>query len=65
MEIIIRDHGPGLPAEDLASVTERFWRADPTSQSPGTGLGMAIVDRLAEANGGTLGVKSAPGEACK
>ena len=61
VEIIIRDHGPGLPTEDLASVTERFWRADPTSQSPGTGLGMAIVARLAEANGGALSVEAASG----
>lgn len=61
VEIIIRDHGPGLHRDDLASVTERFWRADPTSQSPGTGLGMAIVDRLAQANGGELSVESASG----
>ncbi|PRB72504.1 HAMP domain-containing sensor histidine kinase [Arthrobacter sp. MYb213] len=61
VEIIIRDHGPGLHKQDLASVTERFWRADPASQSPGTGLGMAIVDRLAQANGGKLSVESAPG----
>ncbi|GAA2956520.1 sensor histidine kinase [Glutamicibacter bergerei] len=61
VEIIIRDHGPGLRTKDLALVTERFWRADPTGASPGTGLGMAIVERLAQANGGELIVEAGVG----
>ncbi|WP_404291308.1 ATP-binding protein [Glutamicibacter arilaitensis] len=61
VEITIRDHGPGLGEAQLAQVTERFWRADPNGTTPGTGLGMAIVERLARANGGELRVAAAAG----
>lgn len=50
----ISDDGPGLPADQLAASTTRFWRAPQHSKIPGNGLGMTIVERLAEANGARL-----------
>ncbi|MET3368142.1 UNVERIFIED_CONTAM: signal transduction histidine kinase [Jeotgalibacillus campisalis] len=50
----ISDDGPGLPADQLAASTTRFWRAPQHSTIPGNGLGMTIVERLAEANGAKL-----------
>lgn len=52
--VVISDDGPGLPAEQLAASTTRFWRAPQHSKIPGNGLGMTIVERLAQANGGRL-----------
>ncbi|WP_024819513.1 sensor histidine kinase [Arthrobacter sp. 31Y] len=50
----ISDDGPGLPAEQRAASTTRFWRAPQHGKIPGNGLGMTIVERLAQANGGRL-----------
>jgi signal transduction histidine kinase len=46
------DHGPGLPPDQLALATTRFWRGDNSTR--GTGLGLAIADRVATARGGHL-----------
>jgi signal transduction histidine kinase len=52
--IEVSDDGPGLSAEERAASTTRFWRSPRHRQIRGTGLGMTIVERLAEANGGRL-----------
>lgn len=52
--IEIADDGPGLPAEQRTAALARFWRAPQHRALPGNGLGMAIVQRLAEANGARL-----------
>ncbi|NQD86936.1 HAMP domain-containing histidine kinase [Paenarthrobacter sp. CM16] len=54
----ISDDGPGLPADQLAASTTRFWRAPQHSKIPGNGLGMTIVERLAAANGARLVLES-------
>jgi two-component system OmpR family sensor kinase len=60
----VRDHGPGMSAEDAARAFERFWRSDPsrTRSSGGAGLGLAIVAAIVEAHGGRADVETAPGE---
>jgi two-component system OmpR family sensor kinase len=62
--IEVRDHGPGMSADDAARVFERFWRADPSRArtSGGAGLGLAIVAAITEAHGGRAEVETAPGE---
>ncbi|MBT2515285.1 HAMP domain-containing sensor histidine kinase [Arthrobacter sp. ISL-30] len=52
--IEISDDGPGLSAEERAASTTRFWRSPRHREIRGNGLGMTIVDRLAEANGARL-----------
>ncbi|HKS11539.1 MAG TPA: sensor histidine kinase, partial [Pseudomonas sp.] len=51
----VRDHGPGIPADDLLHLTERFWR---TSQSSGCGLGLAIVQAIVQRCAGSLRFES-------
>ncbi len=55
----VRDHGPGIAAEDPQSVFERFWRSSASRgrDDGGAGLGLAIVAAIAEAHGG--GVEAA------
>lgn len=59
VELHIRDHGPGLTAEQRARAFDRFWRAD--SGPGGTGLGLAIVRRLVAVDGGEVELDEAPG----
>ena len=62
-EIAVKDSGPGIDAEHLAHVFERFYRADASRAraSGGVGLGLAIVAAVAEAHGGTVSASSEPG----
>jgi two-component system, OmpR family, sensor kinase len=57
----VRDRGPGLPAEALPRVFDRFWRADPSRSGDGTGLGLAIVHAVATEHGGRATAANAPG----
>ena len=61
--IDVADTGPGLSAAEQALVFERFWRAEKSRsrQTGGSGLGLTIVRKLAEAHGGTASVTSHPG----
>jgi two-component system OmpR family sensor kinase len=60
----VEDDGPGMSADQAQRVFERFYRADQARNraSGGTGLGLAIVAGLVEAHGGTVSVRTAPGQ---
>ncbi|MFF7995510.1 sensor histidine kinase [Kitasatospora xanthocidica] len=55
--LTVRDHGPGIPAEELPYVFDRFWRSPSSRQLPGSGLGLSIVAQSVREAGGevTLG----------
>lgn len=52
--VAVEDSGPGIPAEDLPLVFDRFFHRQPGGQEPGTGLGLALVSAVASAHGGTV-----------
>jgi two-component system sensor histidine kinase MprB len=56
----VRDHGPGISAEDLPRVFDRFYRAPGARARPGSGLGLAIVRQMAEAHGGAVHAANDP-----
>lgn len=60
--ITVRDDGPGIPAELLPRVFDRFVHGSDTAAqtSSGSGLGLSIVAAIAEAHGGTVTVDSRP-----
>ena len=53
-EVSVRDHGPGVTAEDAPRVFDRFWRSNDARHLPGSGLGLSIVKDVAEAHGGSV-----------
>jgi signal transduction histidine kinase len=59
--LAVADTGPGIAADDLPHLFERFYRADPARGAGGAGLGLAIARQIAEGHGGTLVVDSTPG----
>jgi PAS domain S-box-containing protein len=56
----VSDTGPGVSAEDMPHLFDRFWQARRTGRS-GAGLGLPIVKGIVEAHGGRVWVESAPG----
>jgi two-component system, OmpR family, sensor histidine kinase MprB len=59
--LTVRDHGPGFNEDDLPYVFDRFHRARDARSKPGSGLGLAIVRQAAEAHGGFVEARNAPG----
>ena len=57
----VRDNGPGISAEHLPRVFDRFWQAQ-ASDRRGSGLGLAICKAIVEAHGGRIWVESQPGK---
>jgi two-component system phosphate regulon sensor histidine kinase PhoR len=62
--IEVRDSGPGIAAEHLPRLTERFYRVDRSRsrESGGTGLGLAIVKHVMQRHGGSLSISSELGQ---
>jgi two-component system sensor histidine kinase KdpD len=59
IEIAVRDEGPGIPAEALGRIFDKFYRAhDGDRRRAGTGLGLAIAKGFVEVQGGTLAARN-------
>lgn len=59
--IEVRDYGEGIPPEDQPFVFDRFFRSATARTRPGNGIGLAIVQRVADIHGGEAWVRSAEG----
>ncbi|MGW2617728.1 HAMP domain-containing sensor histidine kinase [Streptomyces sp. NPDC001500] len=59
--LTVRDHGPGISAEELPYVFDRFWRSPGARALPGSGLGLSIVARTVEQAGGQVTLARADG----
>jgi signal transduction histidine kinase len=58
----VTDTGPGIPADELPHIFERFWRGRQAAQISGSGIGLAVAAELARAHGGQLTASSQPGQ---
>ncbi|MBA4329093.1 MAG: phosphate regulon sensor histidine kinase PhoR [Polaromonas sp.] len=63
-EFSVRDSGPGIAAEHIPRLTERFYRIDRSRsrETGGTGLGLAIVKHVTQRHGAELQIESQPGQ---
>ena len=62
VEIAVADQGPGIPEADRARAAERFFRGESARNTPGSGLGLALVQAVAQLHGGSLRLAdAAPG----
>jgi signal transduction histidine kinase len=62
LEILVRDHGPGIPGDQLERVFQPYTRLAPgASNQAGMGLGLSIVRNIARAHGGDVVLSNHPG----
>lgn len=54
LQLVVEDEGPGVSAEDVPHLFERFYRGRGGDQAPGSGLGLAIAKNLARLHGGDI-----------
>ncbi|MDX3750735.1 HAMP domain-containing sensor histidine kinase [Streptomyces sp. AK08-02] len=59
--LTVRDHGPGIPVDEIAHVFDRFWRSPSARALPGSGLGLSIVARTVQQAGGEVTLARATG----
>ena len=64
VEIVVKDYGIGIEADQLEKIFDRFYQIDMTSRRRigGTGLGLAICRAICEAHGGSIRAESVPGQ---
>jgi two-component system sensor histidine kinase KdpD len=60
LEVSVEDNGPGVPAEHLPKLFDKFYRAGKRTGTSGTGLGLAITKGFVEAHGGTIRAANRP-----
>lgn len=58
--LTVRDHGPGFAEDDLPRVFERFYRSPEARGMPGSGLGLSIVQQVAQMHGASVTAGNAP-----
>ncbi len=60
--IRIRDHGPGVPEDELPFIKYKFYKG--SSKARGSGIGLAVCDEIINSHNGTLDIGNAPGGGC-
>ena len=63
--LTVSDTGAGIPPDELPHVFERFWRGRAARERSGSGIGLAVVDELVRAHGGTVTAESDPGRGAR
>jgi two-component system sensor histidine kinase BaeS len=58
VRLVVRDTGPGIGADELPHVFDRFWRGRGSGAAQGLGLGLAVVRELVSAHHGSVRVES-------
>ena len=62
LSLSVEDDGIGISKEEQKHIFQRFYQVDPSRSGAGTGLGLSMVQQIAEFHNGTVTVKSAPND---
>jgi signal transduction histidine kinase len=59
VRVTVRDSGPGIPADQLSRIFDRFYKVDASRKAAGgSGLGLSIVKTIVERHGGTIAIRN-------
>lgn len=61
-EVTVTDQGPGMSPEVQKRIFDRFYQGDASHKTEGNGLGLAMADKIVQLHGGSILVKSRPGQ---
>lgn len=64
LSLYVRDFGPGIPVAERGRVSELFYRGSTGARQTGTGIGLAIVEKIAGIYHGQLRIEETPGGGC-
>jgi signal transduction histidine kinase len=62
VEFEVKDAGSGIPADEIPRLFQKYFRGRDSFSKPGAGLGLYLVERIAEIHGGTVSVESTQGQ---
>jgi len=62
VEIVVADEGSGIPSDEIPKLFQKYFRGRAAQTQPGAGLGLYLVERIANLHGGSVRVKSTPGQ---
>ena len=65
VEIIVADEGSGIPSDEIPKLFQKYFRGRASQSKPGAGLGLFLVERIANLHGGSVCVKSTQGQGSK
>lgn len=58
--VTVEDSGPGIPADSLSHIFDKFYQADPSRMHEGSGLGLSLVQRILELHNGSVAAENLP-----
>jgi signal transduction histidine kinase len=63
--VVVEDEGKGIAADEIPKLFQKYFRGRAAQSKPGAGLGLYLVERIAQLHGGSVSVESVPGAGCR
>ena len=64
-QLMVSDHGPGIPEDELSQIFTRYFRGKNALNLPGAGLGLYLIQTIVNRHGGQVSVRNLPGQGCE
>jgi signal transduction histidine kinase len=63
--VVVEDEGAGIAGDEIPKLFQKYFRGRAAQSKPGAGLGLYLVERIAQLHGGSVSVESVPGAGCR